>query len=231
MNNEVLGGTVMLILFSCLISGFATNKGAKQLALSDTSLEDNRGSYHGKCLITYSQEDNVDVMTQLAILIRNPFIPDSLMGLCVAYDNGQQTTDNSHMKGRRLLEQAQMIAAAADVPMATLNRMSTNIAGGILHTMNEYDCGEVIVCLTDRTTGMAKSSLGSVIDNVVNGTHREVMAVRSIVPPGTIRRVVIAVPQKAEYEVGFYKWLEHICRIGEELDCHLEYHAQADTLP
>ena len=94
MNDEVLGGTVMLILFSCLISGFATNRGAKGLALSDTALEDNRGSYHGKCLITYSQEDNVDVMTQLAILIRNPFIPDSLMGLHVAYDNGQQTTDN-----------------------------------------------------------------------------------------------------------------------------------------
>ena len=231
MNDEVLGGTVMLILFSCLISGFATNRGAKQLALSDTSLEDNRGSYHGKCLITYSQEDNVDVMTQLAILIRNPFIPDSLMGLSVSYDNGQQTTENSHLQGRRLLEKAQMIAAAADVPMAVINRMSTNIAGGILHTMNEYDCGEVIVCLNDRTTGMAKSSLGPIIDNVVSGTHREVMAVRSIVPPGTIRRVVIAVPQKAEYEVGFYKWLEHICRIGEELDCHLEYHAHADTLP
>ncbi len=231
MNNELLGGTVMLILFSCLISGFATSRGAKGLALSDTSLEDNRGSYHGKCLITYSQGDNVDVMTQLAILIRNPFIPDSLMGLCVADDNDQQTSDNSHIMGRRLLEKAQMIAASADVPMATLNRMSTNIAGGILHTMNEYDCGELIVCLTDRTTGMSKSSLGSVIDNVLSGTHREVMAVRSIVPPGTIRRVVIAVPQKAEYEVGFYKWLEHICRIGEELDCHLEYHVHADTLP
>ena len=231
MNDEVLGGTVMLILFSCLISGFATNKGAKQLALSDTSLEDNRGSYHGKCLITYSQEDNVDVMTQLAILIRNPFIPDSLMGLAVAYDGEDKDSVDSHRKGRQLLEKAQMIAAAADVPMAIINRMSTNIAGGILHTMNEYDCGEVIVCLNDRTAGMAKSSLGSVIDNVINGTHREVMAVRSIVPPGTIRRVVVAVPQKAEYEVGFYKWLEHICRIGEELDCHLEYHAHADTLP
>ena len=231
MSDEVLSGTVMLILVSCIISGFATSKGAKQLALSDTALEDNRGSYHGKCLITYSQEDNVDVMTQLAILIRNPFIPDSLMGLSVAYDNGQQMTDDSQRRGRLLLEKAQMIAAAADVPMATVNRISTNIAGGILHTMNEYDCGEVIVCLNDRTTGMAKSSLGSVIDNVVSGSHREVMAVRSIVPPGTIRRVIIAVPQKAEYEVGFYKWLEHICRIGEELDCHLEYHAHADTLP
>ncbi|MBQ6191038.1 MAG: cation:proton antiporter [Bacteroidaceae bacterium] len=231
MNDEVLGGTVMLIFFSCLISGFATNRGAKQLALSDTALEDNRGSYHGKCLITYSREDNVDVMTQLAILIRNPFIPDSLMGLCVSYDGDSKESVESRQQGRRMLEKAQMIAAAADVPMATLNRMSTNIAGGILHTMNEYDCGEVIVCLNDRTTGEAKSSLGSVIDNVVSGSHREVMAVRSIVPPGTIRRVVIVIPQKAEYEVGFYKWLEHICRIGEELDCHLEYHAHADTLP
>ena len=231
MNDEVLGATVMLILFSCIISGFATNKGAKQLALSDTSLEENRGSYHGKCLITYSQEDNVDVMTQLAILIRNPFIPDSLMGLSVAYDVGNNDGAEMHRRGRILLEKAQMIAAAADVPMATLNRMSTNIAGGILHTMNEYDCGEVIMCLNDRTTGMAKSSLGTVIDNVVSGSHREVMAVRSIVPPGTIRRVVVAVPENAEYEVGFYKWLEHICRIGEELDCHMDFHAHADTIP
>ena len=44
MSDEVLGGTVMLILFSCIISGFATSRGAKQIALSDTSLEDNQGS-------------------------------------------------------------------------------------------------------------------------------------------------------------------------------------------
>lgn len=231
MNDEILSGTVMLILFSCLISGFATSRGAKQLALSDTSLEDNRGSYHGKCLITYSQEDNVDVMTQLAILIRNPFIPDSLMGLHVTYEDPSNPSLQGQAFGRQLLEKAQMIAAAADVPMATINRMSTNIAGGILHTMTEYECGEVIVCLNDRETGESKSSLGAIIDNVLSGSHREVMAVRSIVPPGTIRRVIVAVPQKAEYEVGFYKWLEHICRIGEELDCHLEYNAHADTLP
>ena len=246
MNDQVLGGTVMLILFSCLISGFATSRGARQIALSDTSPGNNRGSYHGKCLITYNPDDNVDMMTQLAILIRNPFIPDSLMGLYVSYEDPSQPPVAGRQAGsfpgkgdpegvflgRRMLDKAQQTAAAADVPMATLNRMSTNIAGGILHTMNEYDCGEVILCLNDeRTAEMAKSSLGTIINNVVSGTHREVMAVRSTVPPGTIRRVIVAAPQKAEYEVGFYKWLEHICRIGEELDCHLEYHAHADTLP
>ena len=115
--------------------------------------------------------------------------------------------------------------------MVALNRVSTNIASGILHTMVEHDCGEVIVSLTDRTTDMPKALLGTVIDNILEGSHREVMALRTIVPMGTLRRVIIAVPPKAEYEVGFYKWLEHICRIGEQLDCHLEFHAHADTLP
>lgn len=232
MNEDIMGGTVLLIFFSCLLSGYATTRGAQQLALSDTSLEDNRGSYHGKCLISYSPTDNVDLMTQLAILIRNPFIPDSLMGLSVSYD-GEEEEEGAKSRGqaRRLLEKAQMVAASADVPMSTLHRLSTNIAGGILHTMTEYDCGEVILSLNDSATGLTKSSLGTIIHNVVTGSHREVMAVHSIVPPGTIRRVVIAVPEKAEYEVGFYKWLEHICRIGEELDCRLEYHASHETLP
>ena len=228
MDASVLNATVMLILFSCIISGLATSQGARQIALSDTTLEDNRGSYHGKCLVTYSQADNVDMMTQLAILIRNPYIADSLMGLSVTFDN--EEGEDMHRQGKRLLEKAKSIAASADVRMKTLSRMSTNIASGILHTMKEYDVGEVVVCLTDRETGMAKASLGNVIDNVLNGSHREVMAIRAIVPPGTLRQVVVVVPQKAEYEVGFYKWLEHLCRIGEQTGCRMEFRAHPDTM-
>ncbi len=231
MDTSLLNSIVMLILFSCIISSFATSYGARRLAMRDTSLEDNRGSFHGKCLVTYSQKDSVEPMTMLALLIRNPYIPDSIMGLSVAYDEANDDGVDRYNRGKRLLDKAQEIASGADVAMVTLNRISTNIVSGILHTMKEYDCGEVIVCLADRTTGMPKSSLGKIIDNVVDGCHREVMALRSIVPLGTLRRIVVAVPQKAEYEVGFYKWLEHICRIGEQLDCRIEYHAHSDTLP
>ena len=229
MDNSVLNGTVMLIFFSCIISSLATNRGARRTALKDTQLEENRGSFHGKCLIAYSQEDNVEAMTQMAMLLRNPYIPESLVGLTVNFDDELGT--KNHQKAKRMLEKAQGLAAAADVGMVTMNRVTTNIASGILHTMVEYDCGEVIVCLPERTDDMPKSSLGSVTDSLLEGSHREVMVLRSVVPPGTLRRVVVAVPQKAEYEVGFYKWLEHVCRIGEQLDCHMEFHAHADTLP
>ncbi len=231
MDAEMINATVMLILFSCIISSYATNAGARRLALSETEMEDNQGSYHGKCLVTYSQMGNVEMLTQLGMLIRNPYIPDSLMGLNVAYTDHQEDSKCHNTAGKQLLEQAQKTAAAADVHMTTLSRMATNIASGILYTMREYDCGEVVVCLADRTTGMPKSSLGTIIDNIVEGTHREVIAVRSLVPFGTLRTMVVAVPAKAEYEVGFYKWVEHICRIGEQLDCRIHFHAHEDTLP
>ena len=228
-DSSILNATVLLILFSCVISSFATNWGARRTAMKEMQLEDNRGSFHGKCLVTYSQDGSVENMTQMALLIRNPYIPESLVGLTVSYDDEQGKLQ--HQRSRQMLTRAQEVAAAADIHMLALNRVSTNIASGILHTMTEHDCGEVMCCLTDRTTDMPKSSLGTVIDNVLSGSHREVMVLRSIVPPGTLRRVIVCVPQKAEYEVGFYKWVEHICRIGEQLDCHLEFHAHPDTLP
>ncbi len=228
-DNSVLNGTVMLILFSCIISSLATNSGARKTALKDTALEENRGSFHGKCLIAYSQEAHVDAMTQMAMIIRNPYIPESLVGLTVSFESEKDKLQ--YKQAQNLLDKAQTTAAAAGVNMLAMNRVSTNIASGILHTMVEQECGEVIVCLADRTTDMPKSSLGTVIDNLLESSYREVMVLRSIVPPGTMRRVVVAVPQKAEYEVGFYKWLEHVCRIGEQLDCHITFHANSVTMP
>ncbi len=231
MGTSMINATVILILCSCIVSSLATNDGACRLALSETEMEENQGSYHGKCLVTYSQMEHVDTLTQLGMLIRNPFIPDSLMGLNVAYTDTPMENGSVGGEGRKLLERAQQTAAAADVHLTTLSRMSTNIASGILYTMREYDCGEVVMCLADRTTQMPRSSLGTIIDNVVAGSHRQVMALRSLVPLGTLRSVVVAVPPKAEYEVGFYKWLEHICRIGEQLDCRISFHGHGNTLP
>lgn len=230
MDATMLNATVMLILVSCIVSSFATSAGAHRLALVDIDTEENQGAWHGKCLVTYSQPDSVGLLTQLALIVRNPRIPDSLMGLTVTLNDNDDASED-YRQAQRMLESASSVASSAQVDMKTLSRMSTNVAGGILHTIREYDCGEVIMCLTDRTTGMPKSSLGAVMDHVIAGTNREVMAVRLLVPPGTLRRLLIAVPQKAEYEAGFYKWLEHVCRMAGQLDCPLEFHAHPQTLP
>lgn len=226
MNATILNGTVMVILVSCIFSSLATEQAARAIALSDASLEDNRGNSHGKCLITYSNPATVDILTQVAMMIRNPRIPDSLLGLSVAYDD--ERSARRLMQGKMNLEKAEKIAASADVRMATLSRVSNNIASGILHTMTEYSVGEVVLGLHHKSN-IADSFFGSIVENLLKGTRREVMVVRCLMPPNTLRRVIVAVPPKAEYEVGFYKWLEHLCRIGEQLGCRMHFYAHRDT--
>lgn len=240
MDEIMLNATVTLILISCIFSSFATNYGARRLVLSDNQTDQNRGSYHGKCLVTYDHPENVEVLTQLGITIRNPYIHDSLMGLSVDFDEenilssiiamDESQQNQSLRRSKKNLLEAKRIAAAADVQMSTLSRVSTNIASGILHTMKEQDVGEVILGMHLIDGNAVGSSLGTVVDGVLTGSHREVMVVHLTVPLGTLQRVIVFIPEKAEYEVGFYKWVEHICRIGEQLDCHLIYYGWPKTL-
>lgn len=227
MDAQVLNATVLLILVSCIISSLATSQAARRLALQTTEMERNQGSYHGKCLTALAYPQTVDNLTQLSIMIRNPRIGDSLMGLAISMDDDPD--DAMRAQGQQNLEKAREIAAAADVKMSTMSRVSSNVASAIVHTMREVDAGEVILGLHETEDGRPAGDLGVVTQSLLNSTHREVILVRLMMPPGTVRRIVVAVPPRAEYEVGFYKWLEHICRIGEQTGQPMRFHACGGT--
>lgn len=224
---QMLNATVLLILVSCIVSGMATGRAARKLALKTTELERNRGSYHGKCLTAYAYPQTVDKLTQLSIMLRNPNIADSLMGLAVAMDDDPD--DDLRAQGQSNLNQARNIAAAANVRMSTMSRVSSNVAQAIVHTMREVDAGEIIMGLHETEDGRPAGRLGVISQSVLQSTHREVILVRLQMPPGTVRRIIVAVPLQAEYEVGFYKWLEHLCRIGEYTGQPMRFHTLGNT--
>ena len=226
MDDVVLNGTVMVILISCIISSLATESASRALAMADASLEGNRGSSHGRCMITYSNPMTVDMLTEFAMMIRNPQMPDSLLGLSVSYDDDRN--NRRRQQAQVNLERAVSIAMAADVKMKTINRISTNVASGIIHTMVEQDVGEVVIGLHHQAN-VADTFFGLIGESLLKGTYREVMILRSLMPPNTWRKVVLAIPPKAEYEVGFYKWLEHICRMGEQLGCKMHFFTHKET--
>jgi len=149
------------------------------------------------------------------------------MGLSVSMDDDPD--DLLRVQGQQNLEKAKEIAAAANVRMSTMSRISSNVSSAITHAMKEVDAGEVIMGYHETADGLPASKLGFVTQSVLSTTHREVLLVRLLMPPGTVRRIVVAVPPMAEYEVGFYKWLEHLCRIGEQTGQPMRFHTCGDT--
>ena len=49
-------------------------------------------------------------------------------------------------------------------------------------------------------------------------------------PLNTMRRLQIAVPSRAEYEPGFYRWVERIARLGDNIECRMTLYGRKETL-
>ena len=226
LNEDVLNGTVLLILVTCVVSSFITERAARKIAMCEAHLEEERTVEAERILIPVANPDTIEYLMNLSLLIRDTKQKDNLLALNVINDNN--TSEGLELRGKRYLEKAAMITASADVPLRQITRYDLNIASGIIHTAKEYEVTDVIIGL-HRKVNILDSFFGILAENLLKGLHREVMIAKFLIPINTIRRIIIAVPPKAEYEAGFQKWVEHFCRMGGTLGCRVHFFANEET--
>ena len=226
LNDDVLNGTVLLILVTCIVSSFITERAARKIAMEEAHLEENRSVEAEKILIPIANPDTIEDLINLSLVIRDPKQRDNLLALNVINDDS--SSESAELRGKRYLEKAAMITASADVPLRQITRYDLNIASGIIHTAKEYAVTDVIIGL-HRKVNIVDSFFGMLTENLLKGLHREVMVSKFLMPINTIRRVIVAVPPKAEYEAGFLKWVEHFCRLGSTLGCRVHFYANEET--
>ena len=232
MNEDMLNGVVIMILISCIISSVITEHAARTMALSETNddMEALKKKEEERMLVAISNPETVESLVNMALMMREPKSKRELLGVTVAVEYDEAKKQGKLAEQRRNLERAARIASAVDVPMKTRCRLSTNIVSGILHTVSEMNASEIVLGL-HRKHGLLDSFLGNFTQSLLNGTHRQLMIVKSLVPVNVMRRIVVAVPPNAEYEAGFYKWVERIARIGVQLGCRVHFWGHTDTLP
>ena len=226
LNEDVLNGTVLLILVTCVVSSFITERAARKIAMCEAHLEEERTVEAERILIPVANPDTIEYLMNLSLLIRDTKQKDNLLALNVINDNN--TSEGLELRGKRYLEKAAIITASADVPLRQITRYDLNIASGIIHTAKEYEVTDVIIGL-HRKVNIVDSFFGMLAENLLKGLHREVMIAKFLIPINTIRRIIIAVPPKAEYEAGFQKWVEHFCRMGGTLGCRVHFFANEET--
>ena len=227
LNEDVLNGTIILILITCLISSITTDIAARKMALSELPPENSQSKADNeKILISFSNQKNVKNLIYLALLTRNPKKNQGMIGLHVLYDN---CSEADREQGKKLLIQAQEIAAKADISLQTQNQLATNLSNGILHTAKENDISEIIVGLHIRAT-QDESFFGPVLLNLLNKMDRQIMILHAVTPINRIHNIHVAIPQNAEYEAGFSRWIERIARIGENTGSRIFWHGHRQTL-
>lgn len=226
LNEDVLNGTVLLILVTCIVSSFTTERAARKMAMGEAHPEEDRSHEPEKILIPVANPNTIEYLMNLSLVIRDPKQKDNLLALNVINDHSG--TEALEQQGKRYLERAAKITASAGVELKCISRYDLNIAAGIIHTAKEHGVTDVVIGLHRKMT-IVDSFFGMLTESLLKGLNREVMVAKFLIPINTLRRIIVAVPPKAEYEAGFQKWVEHFCRMGNTLGCRVHFFSNEET--
>lgn len=229
MDNTALNGVVMMILFTCVISTIVTEQASKQIVLQAKRgfTTDKQEGDDEKILIPVKYPETCDTLMNLAIMMRNGKLNRGLVALNVVYDDEKASINQK--QGQLIMEQVSRTAAAADVRLQTQVRLATNIANGIKHAFKEFDASEIIMGLHIHQE-VTTRFWGEFAQSLFNGLNRQIIIARCVIPLPTLRRLQVAVPSRAEFEPGFYRWLERLARLAGNLDCRILFHGRQDSL-
>ena len=225
LSDSILNGTIIMILVTCTIASFATQKSAQAIALSEQS-DDSSKDIAEKILIPVHNPNTIDELLNLSAIIKSRSNKDGLYALNII--NSDNTDLELEKKRKELLEKTEIFASSIDLEMQTILRYDLNTVQGIIHVIKEQYITDLILGLHVQQ-GISDTFLGKLTHEILTKTNITTYIYRPVQPIATIKRHVVVVPRNAEYEVGFSFWLSKIWNIGLNTGSKVVFYATEAT--
>lgn len=216
-SEDMLNGAVLMILVSCVVSSIYTQSAARNLRIELTEEEfkkdaETQPGEYARQLVAVANPVTAENLMKLALLMRHRNNPNPVTALFV------RNTDETRrvQEGRNSLEIAVSTAQAVDIDVKDIERYDINVVTGLTNEAKQNHATDIMIGL-HRKTNIVDSFFGSMTDQLLKATNRMIFISRCFIPVDTLARLIILVPEKAEYETGFQTWVERICNLASQL--------------
>lgn len=228
LNESVLNGTILMILFTCTIASFVAQKGAKNIALLEsTDAVSDDDENQEKILIPISNIDTTDEMVNLGVTIKSKKNKNGLFALSIVDNDG--IDGSADKQAKKILNRAALMASGTDNAIYELLRYDVNTVNGITNAAKEHKITDLILGL-HKNKGISDSFLGNLTEGILTKCNTTTLIYKPAQPLGTIKRHIIIVPKNAERELGFPFWLLKVWNIARNSGAKLIFYATVDTL-
>jgi Kef-type K+ transport system membrane component KefB/nucleotide-binding universal stress UspA family protein len=227
LSESILNGTILMILVTCTVASFVAQKGAKNIAMSDTSAEDDDADDDERILIPVSNQEIIVELINLCITVKSKKNKKGLFALNVI--NNKDVDPEAEKKAKKILELAAVSASATDNSVQELLRYDLSVVNGINSIAKEHK-------ITDLIIGMHKSIdendkiLGKKTERLIETSNLTTLIYRPVQPLGTIKRHLIIIPENAEKETGFHFWLLKIWNLARNTGSTIVFYGSKQTL-
>lgn len=161
---------------------------------------------------------------RMALLMRNRLNQNPVTALFV------RTSDDARsvQMGRNALSSAVAAARAVDIEVNDIERYDINVVAGVTNEAKQNRASDIMIGM-HRRSNVVDTFYGATIEQLIKATHRMIFISRCFVPVDTVSRLMVLVPDKAEYETGFQTWVERLGNLASQLACRVVFMASSTT--
>ncbi|HBY02893.1 MAG TPA: sodium:proton antiporter [Rikenellaceae bacterium] len=222
LDENILNGTIILILITCIVASFATDKAAKQILLSEESNELSEGEIElinsEHILLPISNLMNIEKLLEFTLLIKDKKSLNPVTILSVVPNNNE--AELNIISARNKLEKFKMQGAASEVRVKTIATIDYNIASGINRISREI-MADIIVLGWPRKAGILDIVIGEKIYSIIENNDKNLFICSFKNHLINQKRIVVISPPLAEKEDGFETWIQKISKLSSELSVQI----------
>lgn len=216
-DENVLNGTIVLILVTCIIASMVTESASKKVVREghqdDEHIEHVEESEE-QIMIPLANMNNMEPILDFAALIRSKKSHYPINIVSVVKDNEQ--AEKNIQEAKRNLENTAKYASGSETEVELLTTVDINIPAGIAR-MSRKVLADCIIMGWPSVSSFVDKIVGEKSESILNNTDTTLFMCKIEKPLISHRSITVFVPPLAESEVGFEYWMEKILKLAREL--------------
>jgi hypothetical protein len=223
-DENVLNGTIILILITCMTASFVTASAGTRLAVMEADAKPALEEAEEKILLPVFPHSQVDGLLDFAVMIKESMVDNPIVSLAVVKDDDEARTQI--VLSNRMLEKTIARASVTENEVQAITRIDLNVEDGIARTVKELGVTDVVLEWEEKgsTTDRLFSTLfGTTRDSMLSSVRETVFSCHFPGPINTTDQILVVTAQNAEYEIGFSHWMHKILRLAKETGARLVF--------
>jgi len=225
LNESVLNGSILMILATCTISSFLVEKASQRLALQDEN-QLKTSDENEKILISLAYPETVSELVSLGLILKPKKSNIPVYALHIISDEHENMGAES--AGKKMMQKATTQALASEQTLTPLTRHDASISNGIIYTAKEQNITDLLIGLHHKSD--QKDFLGATTEKILRRVFETVFVYKPAQPLNTLKRMIVAIPPKAELEPGFTHWYWKLTTIAKEAGIGISFYGTQTVL-
>ena len=230
LDENILNGIVILILITCIIASFATEKASKKIILDSGNdsldLDSSSNTNDEHILLPIANVEKMDQLLDFAIFLKDAKSVNPISILTVVSNNDE--AEINIKKARSKLEDFVKQASASETNISIITTIDHNPGSGIARISKEI-MSDIIVLGWPQKTGLIDKLIGEKVANIMNSTDKCAFICHIDKPTNTHKRIIVAAPPLAEHEKGFEMWMRKVSKLAQEFSIPVHIYCNQNT--